>query len=1203
MAAARQFPEGFHLGAATAAFQIEGAADIDGKVDSIWDVFCREPGRIANGDDGTVACDHYHRMPEDVALMAGLGLGTYRFSVSWPRVLDGEAVNEAGMDFYSRLVDELLAHDITPWLTLYHWDLPASLEGGWTNRDTAKRFVDYAMTVHSRLADRVRIWTTLNEPWCSSFLSYAAGVHAPGWTDPTAAVRAAHHLLLGHGWATQALREADPSATLGLSLNLTPVMPASKDPADVDVARRIDGTLNRYFADPVFKGRYPADVVADLGEHFPDDLVVDGDLEAISTPIDVLGINYYTTNVFRAGEPGDAPTPHVTAPNAVQVLRDLPTTAMGWEVDPAGLTRLLVRLHQDYTADSGTGLVITENGAAYDEEADSRGYVDDTATRLDYLRRHLGAVHDALTAGVDVRGYLVWSLIDNFEWSFGYDKRFGVVRVDSELNRIPKASARWFADVARSHTLPAEPVAGESLTAETPASAAPLAAKVALTGGLDFWHTQPVPDAGLPSVMVTDGPHGLRKQAGSTADIVGINSSVPATCFPPAVGLASTWDPDLLTEVGEALGTECLVERVGVLLGPGLNIKRSPLCGRNFEYFSEDPLVSGVLASALVRGVQNKGVGTSVKHFAANNQETDRMRRDSQVDERTLREIYLRGFGRVVTQARPWTVMCSYNKINGTFASENRWLLTDLLRGEWGFEGLVVSDWGAVHDRVASLQAGLDLEMPANPAHEAGVTAALEEGRIGEATIDTAYTRIEKVLRRALASFEHAPDSFDVDAHHALARKAAAESIVLLSSDGVLPLSPETKVAVVGEFARTPRYQGAGSSRVNPTRLDNALDAINALVGHEVPFAPGFTTAAGQELAESALEDVVAVARDAEVVLAFLGLGESHESEGYDRETMLLPAEQLAVLDAILEVNPNVVVVLSNGSSVQVSGFADRVRAIVEAWLGGQAGGPAIADVLFGVVNPSGKLTETIPVRLEDVPSFTHFPGDDNGVVYGEGLFVGYRGYDARGTEVSFPFGHGLSYTTFEYSELSVEAGEDGLSVAVTVTNTGERAGREIVQAYVSVPESKVVRVPRELKGFASVSLEPGEASRVEIAVARDDLAYWSVRDHAWVVEGGSYVVEVGASSRDLRLSVSVEVAGNEPVRSLTMMSTLGEALAVPGFAEQLGPVVEQAFGGDEEMLKMLASIPLSTFAGFSGRTEAELQSVLDEVNASGTAD
>lgn len=1201
MSPERKFPAGFHIGAATAAFQIEGASSEDGKGDSIWDVFCREPGRIVNGDDGTVACDHYHRSSQDVRLMADLGLTTYRFSVSWPRVLDGESVNERGMDFYSRLVDDLLAAGITPWLTLYHWDLPAHLEGGWTNRDTAARFVDYTMKVHARLSDRVRIWTTLNEPWCSSFLSYAAGIHAPGWTDPTAAVRAAHHLLLGHGWAVQALREADPSATLGLSLNMSPVMPASEDPADVDVARRIDGTLNRYFADPIFKGRYPADVVADLGQHFPDDLVADGDLEAISSPIDVLGVNYYTTNVFRAGDPGEGPTPHVTAPNAVQVLRDLPLTAMGWEVDPAGLTRLLTRLHQDYTAESGTGLVVTENGAAFDDVPDEQGYVDDTDTRLDYLRRHLGAVHDAVSAGVDVRGYLAWSLMDNFEWAFGYGKRFGIVRVDEELNRIPKASAHWYAAVAASGVLPAEPRAGELLTAG-PAFAPPLAAKVALTGGLDLWYTHPVPEADLPSVMVTDGPHGLRKQAGSTSDIVGINDSVPATCFPPAVGLASTWDPELLKEIGGALATECLVERVGVLLGPGMNIKRSPLCGRNFEYFSEDPLVAGVLAAALVTGVQGGGVGTSVKHFAANNQETDRMRRDSQVDERTLREIYLRGFGRVVTQAQPWTVMCSYNKVNGTYASENRWLLTDVLRGEWGFEGAVVSDWGAVHDRVVSLQAGLDLEMPAHPEHEAAVNAAVAEGRISEGVIDQAYARLERVLRKAVAAFEHAPDSFDVEAHHALARRAAAESVVLLANDGVLPLAPDTRIGVVGEFARTPRYQGAGSSRVNPTRLDNALDAISALVGHEVPFAPGFVTVPGQDLPPSALEDAVAVARDADIVLVFLGLGEAHESEGYDRETLLLPAEQLEVLDAVLAANDNVVVVLSNGSSVQVSGFADRVRAIVEGWLGGQAGGPAMADVLYGVVNPSGKLTETIPLRIQDVPSFTHFPGDESGVAYGEGLFVGYRGYDARELDVSFPFGHGLSYTTFEYSDLSVTTEDSGLSVAVTVTNTGDRAGREIVQAYIGVEDSVVVRVPRELKGFASVRLEPGAQERVVLRIPPADLAYWSVHDHAWVVETATYTVSVGASSRDLRLKASVEVAGNEPVRPLTLMSTLGEGLAVPAFAERMAPAVAGAFGGDEEMLKMLASMPLGTFAGFFGTSQADLQALLDEANGAPSA-
>jgi len=720
-------------------------------------------------------------------------------------------------------------------------------------------------------------------------------------------------------------------------------------------------------------------------------------------------------------------------------------------------------------------------------------------------------------------------------------------------------------------------------------------AKISLTGGVDFWHTPAIGDAGLPEVMLTDGPHGVRKQS-AASDHVGINDSVPATCFPPAVGLASSWNAELLDAVGVALGEECRALGVGVLLGPGMNIKRNPLCGRNFEYFAEDPLVAGELASALVRGIQSQGIGTSVKHFAAINQETDRMRRDSQIDERTLREVYLRGFAKVVTSARPWTIMCSYNKVNGTYASENHFLLTEVLRGDWGFDGFVMSDWGAVHDRVKALKAGLDLEMPAHTAHEEAVRAALAAGDIDEATIEQAYARVERILRLAVASLENAPDTFDVDAHHALARRTAEQCVVLLSNDGVLPLARETRVAVVGEFARTPRYQGAGSSRVNPTRLDNALDAITAIVGQEVAFAPGFITAPGQELAASAHDDAVAIARDADVVLAFLGLGESHESEGYDRDTCDLPAEQLALLDDILAVNSNVVVVLSNGSSVLVP-FADRVRAVVEGWLLGQAGGPAITDVLYGVVNPSGKITETIPYRLEDVPSFLHFPGDASGVRYGEGLFVGYRGYDASGTAVAFPFGHGLSYTTFGYSDLTVSSGDAGLAVALTVTNTGERAGREVVQAYVGVPDSKVVRVPRELKGFAAVTLEPGESRRVEIDVLADELAYWSVIDHSWVVESGSYVVEVGSSSRDLRASASAKVVGNEPVRPLTLESTVAEAMAVPGFGAVLAPMMT-VFGEDPDLIRMMESMPLAALVGFSGQSEDAFQPLLDELNA-----
>lgn len=451
-----RFPPGFLWGTATSAFQIEGAHDVDGRKPSIWDEFCGVPGAIEGGDDGRLGVDHYHRYREDVALMAGLGLNSYRFSVSWPRVLDGDRINDAGMDFYSRLVDELLGAGIEPWLTLYHWDLPASLPGGWTNRDTAYRFADYAAALYDRLGDRVPTWTTLNEPWCSSFLSYAGGEHAPGHADPREAVRAMHHLLLGHGLAMQALRSAG-AGKLGITLNFGPVLPASDDPADLSAARRMDGTANRVFVHPLFTGEYPADVRADLDPWWDGDLVADGDLAAIASPIDVLGVNYYTTSVVRAGEPVEPWTvrgrrryvPNIAAPDAVTVPRDLPQTAMGWEVEADGLRRLLLWLHRDYTGPAGVPLVVTENGAAYpDDRFEPDGTVND-ADRIAYLRDHLAAVHAAIAEGADVRGYLEWSLLDNFEWAWGYDKKFGIVAVDSAMNRVPKASAAWYGAVAR----------------------------------------------------------------------------------------------------------------------------------------------------------------------------------------------------------------------------------------------------------------------------------------------------------------------------------------------------------------------------------------------------------------------------------------------------------------------------------------------------------------------------------------------------------------------------------------------------------------------------------------------------------------------------------------------------------------------------------------------------------------------------------
>ncbi|MFK3668787.1 glycoside hydrolase family 3 C-terminal domain-containing protein [Leifsonia aquatica] len=733
--------------------------------------------------------------------------------------------------------------------------------------------------------------------------------------------------------------------------------------------------------------------------------------------------------------------------------------------------------------------------------------------------------------------------------------------------------------------------------------------KASITSGASFWETEAVQRVGIPSIYLTDGPHGVRKQS-QGGDHLGIGDSVPATCFPPAVALGSSWDAELLERVGRALGEEAKAEGVGVLLGPGINIKRSPLCGRNFEYLSEDPIVSGRLGSALVRGLQSQGVGASLKHFAANNQETDRMRVSADVDERPLREIYLRGFQRVVQDAQPWTVMCSYNRINGVYASEDPWLLTKVLRDEWGFDGVVVSDWGAVNDRVSALAAGLDLEMPSSGGvTDAQLVAAVRDGSLDESVLDTGAQRVIDLVQKAVDNAD-ADASYDVDAHHALAREVAGRSIVLLKNDGVLPLAAEAgrRIAVVGEFARTPRYQGAGSSQIVPTRLDNALDEIRALAGDaEVTFAAGYALGAEGDAAALTAE-AVAAASAADDVLLFLGLPGEDESEGFDREHIELPAAQTALLEAVLAANPRVAVVLSNGGVVRVSGWADRVPAIVEGWLLGQAGGGAVADVLFGVVNPSGRLAETVIAHLGDTAASINFPGEKGHVRYGEGLFVGYRDLDAREVAVSFPFGHGLSYTTFDFGAPAVEATADGgIRVSVDVTNSGDRDGREVVQVYVALPGSAVTRPVRELKGFANVAIASGAAQNVVIEIPADDLAYYDTDLAGWIVEGGDYVVSVGASSRDLRGSATVSVAGDGKAVPLSVESTLGEWLSHPVGAQVLGAALAQT--GDAAVAGMLADpglrrmaegIPLIRAIGFSGNAVSPEQ--LDQLVAAANA-
>jgi beta-glucosidase len=614
------------------------------------------------------------------------------------------------------------------------------------------------------------------------------------------------------------------------------------------------------------------------------------------------------------------------------------------------------------------------------------------------------------------------------------------------------------------------------------------------------------------------------------------------------------------------------------------------LCGRNFEYFSEDPFLTGELAVGIVDGIQSRGVGTSVKHYAANNQETDRLRVDAQVDERTLREIYLPHFERVVKATQPWTVMCAYNKVNGRSCSENPWLLTTVLREEFGFQGLVVSDWGAVYHRVPALLAGLDLEMPpALGRSPEAVVAAVEAGEVPADVLDARVRTVLELVAKGMPVLE-LDESFDADAHHALAREAAAESIVLLKNDGILPLADGAGIAIIGEFARTPRFQGAGSSQVNPTRVDTLLDELRAVHG-EVAFAAGYgisDTADDPAL----LGEAVRTAAAAATVVMMIGLPAADESEGFDRSHLNLPANQLAALKAVAAVNPDVVVVLVNGSSVVLGEVTPYARAVVEAWLGGQAAGGAIADVLTGTVNPSGRLAETIPHRLEDNSSYLNFPGDPQVVRYGEGLFIGYRGYDACRQDVAFPFGFGLSYTSFGVSDLTVAtrgSAADGTlaaTVTVTVTNTGPVDGAEVVQVYVEDVESSVTRPVRELKGFAKVFLAAGAAQEVSIELDQRSFAFWSVRHHDWVVEAGDFAIAVGPNSRDLPLRATVTVEAPTLAAPLTRDSTLHEWMSDP-IGRRL--VEDEVKGGqpaavlDDELIGVIGTMPMSTLANFGG--------------------
>lgn len=668
--------------------------------------------------------------------------------------------------------------------------------------------------------------------------------------------------------------------------------------------------------------------------------------------------------------------------------------------------------------------------------------------------------------------------------------------------------------------------------------------KASLCSGRDFWNLKGIERLGLPPIMVTDGPHGLRKQAGD-ADHLGINRSVPATCFPAACATSSSFDRQLLREVGAAIGEECRQENVAVVLGPGANIKRSPLCGRNFEYISEDPYVSGQLSIAMIEGIQSQKIGTSMKHYAANNQEKCRMTSNSVVDARALREIYLTAFEHAVKQSQPWTLMCSYNRLNGEYASQNPWLLTQVLRDEWGFEGLVMTDWGATDDRVKGVQAGLDLEMPASGGYnDAKIVEAVKQGKLPEQALDRVVERIVGLILKSTGQ-DNSGYRYDPEAHHALARRAAAESCVLLKNEGdVLPLAAGAEVAVLGGFAVTPRYQGAGSSKINPTRMDNPLEELQKL-GLQVAYQEGYSLARGSGPEPEKITAAAALAKGKAAAVVFAGLPDEYESEGFDRSTMAMPESHNQLIEAVAEANPNTIVVLQLGAPVEMP-WLSRVKAVVVAYLGGQAGGGGTADVLAGRVNPGGRLAETWPITLKDTPTHGCFPAAGRNAEYRESIFVGYRYYDRVEKPVAFPFGFGLSYTSFSYSGLQVQEGtvlpEKGTKVSFRVTNTGKTPGAEVPQLYLARAQGDVPRPVRELKGFEKVMLQPGESKTVSVLLDYRSFAYYNTAEEGWAVEGGEYRVQVGSSSRDIRLEAPIQVQGDGKEEKLAFLKQTAPA-------------------------------------------------------------
>ena len=734
--------------------------------------------------------------------------------------------------------------------------------------------------------------------------------------------------------------------------------------------------------------------------------------------------------------------------------------------------------------------------------------------------------------------------------------------------------------------------------------------KAGLCSGKSFWYTKAIERLGIPSVMLTDGPHGLRKQEGD-ADHLGINKSVKAVCFPAACATASSFDTGLMERLGETLGEECCAEDVSILLGPAVNIKRSPLCGRNFEYMSEDPCLTGKMAAAYIRGLQSKHVGASIKHFAANNQEYKRMSCSSEVSERALREIYLAGFEEAVKSAQPKTVMCSYNKINGVYAAENEWLLNKVLRDEWGFEGYVVTDWGAVGDRVKGLKSGLDLEMPASGGqNDRLIVQAVRNGELDEAMLDRTVERLLKVL---FSYVDHRDENccFEYEKDHEKAVEYAAESAVLLENNGILPLRPGSKIAYIGGFAAAPRYQGGGSSHINPSCVTSAWESAQKK-NRDVVYVPGFSTT--EDRLDGELGVAVDAAKKADVAVVFAGLPDLFESEGYDRKHMRLPECQNELIAAVAAAQPNTVVVLHNGSPVECP-WAEKVAAVLELYLGGEGVGEACDRLLWGEANPSGRLAESFPMRLEDNPSYLNFPGDGKTVEYAEGIFVGYRYYEAKKMPVRWAFGHGLSYSTYTYSNLRLSSDrldDDGaLTVSVDVTNTSGIPGKEVVQLYVSDLNGTSGRPIKELKDFQKVRLEPGETKTVVMSLVARDLSYWDESLHDWYAPSGTYAILIGRASDNIMLRSEIDFSTQKllPLH-VTMASTIGELLGDPRTGAVMRQMMASMSGGmagridqnDQTMSAMAeamkTAVPLKALVSFGMITMEQANQLVATLNS-----